>query len=218
MNKPWRPLPAERLTECEAAALRWVVVGLCMALSVALGSDMWAPTLGLFLTTFVYDEMNFAGHVIGKNLCNIGGYATFEIGATKLMSRSFSFSRRAARHSDAKIIALSYTLDPTSIKAVCLSGLLIFTTIQTQDFADVAGDAALGRVTFPIYAPELSRFFTLCTMTVWSCFLAWFWGIGPGCSGLFIALGVLVGVRFYVWRSEREDKRSYMWFNVSNIL
>ena len=36
-------------------------------------------------------------------------------------------------------------------------GLVILTTIHAQDFADIAGDSALGRVTFPIRAPALSR-------------------------------------------------------------
>ena len=60
-------------------------------------------------------------------------------------------------------------MDFVSVTAVIISGILIFTTIQAQDFPDVEGDKALGRMTFPIYAPmELSRAFTL------------FWLLSPG--------------------------------------
>ena len=106
-------------------------------------------------------------------------------------------------------------MDRVSVVAICLSGALIFTTIQAQDFADVQGDAALGRVTFPIYAPELSRVFTLFTLIAWSCGLSAFWEIGPLFSGVFIALGVVVGWRYYVLRTPEDDNDSYVLYNVS---
>ena len=109
----------------------------------------------------------------------------------------------------------NHNLDHASFWAICLSGALIFTTIQAQDFADVEGDAALGRVTFPIYAPKVSRAFTLFALTAWSCGLCLFWNIGPLCSAAFIALGALVGGRYYSLRSANDDERSYLFYNVS---
>ena len=70
-------------------ALRWAAVGVCIWWSAIHGLDLVLPTLGLLLTTVLYDELGLAGHYIGKNLCNIGGCTTFEIGATKLMGASF---------------------------------------------------------------------------------------------------------------------------------
>ena len=88
LNKPWRPLPAGRVTQGQAAVLRWIVVLFCLSFSAVLGSDLVLVTLGLLLTTFLYDEMGLAGHYLGKNLCNISGYTTIEIGATKLIGAS----------------------------------------------------------------------------------------------------------------------------------
>ena len=85
VNKPWRPLPSGRITEYQAALFRWISVALCVACSAMYGSDVVLATSGLLLTTILYDEGGLAGHYIGKNLCNIGGYTTFEIGATKIM-------------------------------------------------------------------------------------------------------------------------------------
>jgi hypothetical protein len=41
----------------------------------------------------IYDEGGASKHVAGKNFCNIGGYVTFEIGATKIIG---SFSENTA--------------------------------------------------------------------------------------------------------------------------
>lgn len=90
-NKPWRPLPAGRITERQAIRLRWAVVALCLCYSTIHGMDLAIVTLGLLTTTFLYDEVGLSGHYIGKNLCNIGGYTSLELGTTKLMGESLRF-------------------------------------------------------------------------------------------------------------------------------
>jgi len=151
--------------------------------------------MGLVLTTIMYDELGAASHIVGKNFCNIGGYASFEVGATT-------------------IIGANHAMDFVSVTAVIISGILIFTTIQAQDFPDVEGDKALGRMTFPIYAPEFSRAFTLFATVAWSIFLGWFWGIGPVSAAFLVIFGSYVGMRYYRWRTLEADKKSYLIFNV----
>ncbi|KAJ7643356.1 UbiA prenyltransferase family-domain-containing protein [Mycena polygramma] len=195
INRPWRPIPAGRLNESQAVILRWAIASGCVLWSSLYGWDQVVTSLGLLLTTLLYDEGGLSGHVIGKNLCNIGGYVTFEIGATK-------------------IIASHRNLDPISITAVLISGVLIFTTIQAQDFSDVEGDAALGRITFPIYAPEFSRSATFGALVGWSTFLSWYWSLGAVSSAVLVLLGLYCGVRYYLWRTIAEDKKSYLVFSV----
>jgi hypothetical protein len=101
-----------------------------------------------------------------------------------------------------------------SVTAVIISGILIFTVIQAQDFPDVEGDKVVGRMTFPIYAPELSRFLTLFAIVAWSIFLSWFWGVGRINTALFVSSGVHVGHRYYLCRSLEADRKSYLIFNV----
>jgi 1,4-dihydroxy-2-naphthoate octaprenyltransferase len=105
-------------------------------------------------------------------------------------------------------------MDFVSVTAVIISGILIFTTIQAQDFPDVEGDKALGRMTFPIYAPEFSRTFTLFATVAWSIFLCWFWGVGPISSAFLASFGIYVGMRYYLWRTLGADQTSYLMFNV----
>ncbi|KAJ7573618.1 UbiA prenyltransferase family [Mycena floridula] len=194
MNHPWRPLPSGRVTQAEAIVLRWVTALFCLLWSCMHGLDMVAVTLTLIVVTWVYNEGGLAGTVVGKNLCNVGGYITFEIGATKIMG-------------------VTRELDTVSITATLLSGALILTTIQAQDFPDVEGDAASGRLTFPLYAPELARALTFFAIPARSVGLAWYWGPGPICQTLFVCLGSYIGLRYYLWRTEETDRRSYFIFN-----
>ncbi|RPD56611.1 hypothetical protein L226DRAFT_502096 [Lentinus tigrinus ALCF2SS1-7] len=195
VNKPWRPLPSGRISERQARALRWIVVGVCLLLSGTLGRGVVLMTLGLFVTTFLYDEVGLSGHHVSKNLCAIGGYTTIEMGATKLIGEAPE-------------------LDAVAMAAVYLSGAIIFTTIHAQDFADVEGDVALGRVTLPIYAPDLARTFTVVILIAWSLGLSAFWNIGPICRALFVVLGGTVGARYYLLRDPKADRRSYVLYNV----
>ncbi|KAJ7181526.1 UbiA prenyltransferase family [Mycena crocata] len=195
VNRPWRPLPSGQISQPQAIVLRYSTVIICLLWSSIYGLDLVAVTAGLTITTWVYDEGGASNTVLGKNFCNVGGYVAFELGATK-------------------IIGNSRVLDIVSFTAVTLSGALIFTTIQAQDFPDVDGDAACGRVTFPVYAPELSRAFTLFAVIAWSIGLGWYWNPGPVLKFTFTALGIYVGFRYYLWRTVDTDRRSYIIFNV----
>ncbi|KAF7972025.1 hypothetical protein HWV62_19239 [Athelia sp. TMB] len=195
INRPWRPLPAKRITPRQMAALRWALPPLCVALSAAYGWDVAAASAGLTATTVVYDEWSLAGHWIGKNACNIAGYVTFELGASKIMGETS-------------------TLDATAVHAICCSAFIIFTTIQSQDFSDVDGDASIGRVTFPIYAPEGSRLATLIAMCAWSVYMAVMFELGPLAGAAFCALGAYVGLRYYTLRGVEQDKASYRVYNL----
>lgn len=92
--------------------------------------------------------------------------------------------------------------------------MVIFTTIQVQDYPDIEGDAESGRVTFPIYAPEFSRLFTLSAIIIWSFVLSWFWDIGILGQCFLAGLGAYVGARYYLHRTPIADKKSYKLFNV----
>jgi 1,4-dihydroxy-2-naphthoate octaprenyltransferase len=105
-------------------------------------------------------------------------------------------------------------MDSVSVTAVIISGILVFTAIHAQDFPDVEGDKTVGRMTFPIYAPELSRFLMLFVTVAWSIFLSWFWKVGPISTALFTSFGIHVGLRCYCWRTLEADRKSYLIFNV----
>ena len=173
-NKPWRPLPSGRITEHQITLVRWMSASVCIVYSSILGDDIVFLTCGLFLTIILYEEGGFAGHYVGKNLCNVGGYIAFEIGATKIIGEYDNFLSWAIQTNPGGLLGSSRNLDSTSYASVIISGLLVLTTVQAQDFADVEGDKQLGRVTFPIRAPQFSRLWTLLAMVAWSAVLTWF--------------------------------------------
>jgi hypothetical protein len=108
-------------------------------------------------------------------------------------------------------------LDSVALSAIALTGATIFTTIQIQDFPDIAGDAAIGRVTLPIYAPELSRWLTLGAMLGWSLLLGTFWEAGAAGTAVLLALGAAIGARCVWTRSHNADIDTYRLYNVRII-
>jgi hypothetical protein len=106
-------------------------------------------------------------------------------------------------------------LDSTAMMSILCSAAVISTTIQAQDFADVVGDKAIGRLTMPIHFPELSRVITLMGIVAWSIYLARLWHLGTISSLGFITFGTWIGARFYLQRTEKADTYSYALYNVS---
>ena len=89
VNKPWRPLPSGRVTLTQATYFRWALVFLCATFSSNWGPSLVAISLWLTVTTVVYDEVKLSAHWLGKNVCAISGYGTFELGSTIIMSIEF---------------------------------------------------------------------------------------------------------------------------------
>jgi len=89
INRPWRPLPSQRISVERAILLRWVLGVACLALSSLYSRTLVTTTGVLLLTTVLYDDCKLAGHPLGKNLCNILGYNSFQVGATIVISMSF---------------------------------------------------------------------------------------------------------------------------------
>lgn len=75
------------VSERQKFILRWGLPPLCIGLSALYGWDVALTSFALTVTTIIYDECSLAGHWVGKNTCNIFGYVTFEVGATKLMGQ-----------------------------------------------------------------------------------------------------------------------------------
>lgn len=98
------------------------------------------------------------------------------------------------------------------------NALIIFTTIYAQDFRDAEGDDVLGRLTVPLVWPEQSRIAILASLTLWSVGLSIACNVNIVVAVAFSLSGFSVGLRFYCKRSAEEDRRTYVWYNVSASL
>jgi hypothetical protein len=58
---------------------------LCLLLSAFFGFKTVFASAALTLVEIVHDDFNLSGHPVFKNLCNVGGYMTFELGATLVL-------------------------------------------------------------------------------------------------------------------------------------
>ncbi|KAK7059958.1 UbiA prenyltransferase family-domain-containing protein [Favolaschia claudopus] len=194
INRPWRPLPGNRISQSSAAILRWLLIPLCVLASFPFGSRVVLSSLGLTALLVAHDELNWDKHWASKNIINTFGYMCFELGATRIMNANLQ-------------------LDGTAVQALVFNALVVLTTIHSQDFSDMEGDAALGRKTFPIYAPNISRIVTPALLVAWSVLLGWAWSLGP--TSLFVLYGLagVVGCRFFLFRSRGYDANTYVIYN-----
>ena len=97
-----------------------------------------------------------------------------------------------------------------------LISLVIFTTIQAQDFKDVEGDKLIARRTLPIVYPFASRLLTAALIPIWSLFLVYRYQDASAFAVIgTLALGLSTGARFFLERTRDEDKKSYVLYNVS---
>ncbi|KAI0063349.1 hypothetical protein BV25DRAFT_1824433 [Artomyces pyxidatus] len=194
-NKPWRPIPAGRISVTAARALRWVLLPICFAFSVFMG----VPTHGLALATafYTHNELGFDSHWLLRNMCNAWGYAAFNAGATAI---ACSVSGE--------------TIDQRTLASFVCNALIILTTIHAQDFRDEIGDKLLGRRTLPIVWPEASRIGIVFTMVSWSVALSVACGLRLLPAAVLCALASFVGLRFYRLRTAEADRTSYLYYNV----
>lgn len=109
-------------------------------------------------------------------------------------------------------------MDEVAILAIWCSAGIFATTIHTQDFKDVVGDAAVGRRTLPITQPNFARFTVPVVLTLWSIGLGYNWQLGWYAATTFLALAMVTSARFFFLRTVSQDKISfYYWYNVSHL-
>lgn len=106
-------------------------------------------------------------------------------------------------------------MDSIGCIAVALSAGIILTTIHTQDYKDVRGDAAAGRVTLPIAYPALSRAVTAFVLLAWSWGISLTWRLDSATAAAMGVLALIVGVSFVARRDARADVVSSYLYNVS---
>ncbi|KAI0359001.1 hypothetical protein OH77DRAFT_1374994, partial [Trametes cingulata] len=128
-NKPWRPIPAGRITTGIARRLRWALLFICLSVSAYYG--VLGASVALALGTLAHNELGMDAVWLPRNVCNAVGYAAFNAGATYVACGG------------------DCTPKAMSVAAQVLNALVILTTIQAQDFQDTAGDRETGRRTLP---------------------------------------------------------------------
>ena len=195
-NKPWRPIPAGRLSieETKILMLASYVVGVLG--SIYLGGV--AESLALVAQGWIYNELEAANHsCLARNLLNASGYMTFAAGAAKVAC-----------------IQSRTTIQRGTYSWFILLGLVVATTIQFQDLYDQEGDSARGRRTIPIIAGDrIARLSVGLPVAVWSLLCPAFWRLDARGFVLPMFFGAVVIFRLFRYKGVCADRTSFKFWN-----
>lgn len=82
-NKPWRPIPARRVTMQETRYLMFICYAVAFSSSLVLGGT--AECVALILQGWIYNHLEGANKsYLARNLLNATGYLSFAAGATRV--------------------------------------------------------------------------------------------------------------------------------------
>ena len=88
LNKPWRPVPSGRISVKHCHAWRWTMAVFCLGLSSLFSFNVFMTSAVFAVLVILHDDYRLSGHPFFKSLCNVGGYVSFELGATLILCRA----------------------------------------------------------------------------------------------------------------------------------
>lgn len=191
INKAWRPMPCQRLTPLQAKRLMFTIwAGGCL---LCYSMNAVVPWAMLFLLGFVYNDLGGSEHLFIRTLINGLGFQTFGWGASIVVSES-----------------RDYALNWNAALWFPVVGMVVFTTVQTQDMYDQEGDLERGRRTLPLVVGDgPARWTTALAVSTWSCFCPFFWGLPWGGYVVPVIVGLCVSSRTLWRRSVDADKFTF---------
>ena len=188
MNKPWRPIPSQRLTADQARCLLFAIIPAAVAIGTYFG--VYRETATLFVLIWMYNGIGGADEGIIRNALNAGGFVCFNAGVTVITTTPQDYG----------------SLGP-AVLWIATSGCVILTTIHAQDLPDVVGDAAGGRRTIPLAYGETTARVTLAVgVLFWSILCAMFWKVTALACIPTVSLGIVIAFRTLMYRDLHADK------------
>ncbi|RBQ78355.1 hypothetical protein FVER14953_08755 [Fusarium verticillioides] len=199
VNKPWRPIPAGRVSP--ELAHKWQLVSIVTLLALCytiLGA--WQETAFYLFCTWLYNERAWGDKSWWQralmNACGIttNRVATLRVAVIAIQANShenFEFTNKG----------LGWFL-------MCAS--LVFTTIQVQDLRDQEGDKLIDRQTFPLILGDApTRWITAVAVMIWSLVCPLYWGLGVVGCVVPILTGTIVSAHMLICRSREQDQTSF---------
>ncbi|TRX93692.1 hypothetical protein FHL15_005368 [Xylaria flabelliformis] len=192
-NKPWRPLPAGRISPKQTTHLIFAMYPVILLISYKWGGMI--PCLLEAFSCLWYNEWGGAADPFLKNLLNGVGFACFFAGPLEVLTRESIFSGQG--------------------KAATWLGILtacITTTVHTQDFRDVRGDRAAGRITVPLSIGDTAaRLLVAVGVCGWTLAASWYWEAGKQALVAVLAGGIMVCNLFWDRTTEGDSRTWKLW-------
>ena len=192
VNKQFRPLPSRRISATHARRLLLAVIPLVVVANAYLGgAEETIIAIGL---TWMYNDLGGSEeNWIVRNLINSGGFMSYSAGTAKVAT---GYDR--------------HKLNDMAYGWLAVVGIIVLSTLQIQDMADMEGDAACGRKTMPLKCGEtLTRWSIAVAVAVWSIVCPWMFDLaGPGYA-IPTLLGSMIVVRILACRNVDSDKGTF---------
>ena len=195
LNKPWRPLPSRRMKPAEAKVLMLLFYPAASGISFWIGGIR--QCLFLIVLGYWYNDCKGADTSwVSRNFINASGFLCYTSGAMEVA------------------LGRPLAMEPTLLRWFLVIGIIVFSTVQTQDMYDQAGDSLRGRQTLPLVLGEWSRWTVAIPMVFWCWFIPWYWNLGWVGYPAPVMLGNSVAYRTLLKRNTKDDKLTFRIWNI----
>lgn len=194
INKPWRPLPARRLSPRQATRIMYCMHPIVALVSLGLGGQV--PSLVEVGLCLWYNEAKGSSNAFLKNVLNALGLACFFAGPLEVVTGHSVFCG-----------------DMKAATWLLIITCAIMSTSHAQDFRDMEGDKAARRVTLPLLMGDTNaRLLLAFGIVVWTAVASWFWEVGMVDSLAAWMAGAAVVVNIFRDKTHEGDARSWRMF------
>ncbi|RGP80064.1 hypothetical protein FLONG3_1835 [Fusarium longipes] len=198
-NKPWRPIPAGRISP--ELTHRWQLAAIASLLALCFTvMGGWQETSFYLFCTWLYNERAWGDKSWWQRaLMNACGINTNRVATLRVAVMAIQ------ANTDVKF---EFTNKGLGWFLICAA--LVFTTIQVQDLRDQEGDKLIDRQTFPLILGDApTRWITGVAVCIWSVLCPLYWGLGiVGCM-LPVVTGTLVAAHMLLCRDRKSDQTSF---------
>lgn len=189
LNKPWRPLPTDRISPETTRRLMLAAIPAALAISAMLGVGNESALI--LILTWLYNDLHGGDEII-RDLIIALGYGLY-------LSSSLLIA-----------IGPNYHITEHGYRWIAMTSGIILTTMQVQDLKDQAGDRTRGRKTFPLVLGDLvSRWCITAFVLFWSIVCTSFWGLPLW--GYFLPTCVGIWVGYHVVKKQ-DDALAWKWW------
>ncbi|KAF2973356.1 hypothetical protein GQX73_g212 [Xylaria multiplex] len=196
INKPWRPIPTEKVTSKEARRVLLAAIPLVLLFNYLLG--VWRQGFFILILTWMYNDIRGGDEVVRDLIISVA-YGMFNSASLEIAVGGGEYT--------AVDISRGGLIWTTMISAV------ILTTMQVQDLKDQAGDRTRGRQTIALWIGDrFSRISIAFFVCFWSAACLFFWDLRPYGYIIPAATGAVTAYRVLYKKTPKDDAATWRWW------
>ncbi|KAL8952038.1 MAG: hypothetical protein Q9222_002025 [Ikaeria aurantiellina] len=199
INKPWRPLPSNRISSSDATTLLLAMIPITAVINISYTGCLWQSILLAGLNLW-YNDYEGGENPLFRNVINACGFTLYNSAALEIL----------VGQSCAPLPFATAALKSTEVQWLAMIWGLVFTTIQIQDLRDQEGDRIRNRPTLPLLVGDVqTRISLIVAIAFWSTATAVFWRVPL--AGVFVLAGLSGHLIRRLWskRSADDDRKNF---------